>query len=271
MTEYQLLLSKRSRFLSILDDEIRIAEEILPSKHAAATIIQRAFRGLLLERFSACSVQPWVGRERMLMMNESSETVTSPSSIIYAYSSSEVFVKNEEVLEKMRQYNSEQAEHLEDEARERRKQMFESLAQNLHHLTSTRQIRGVYNPSLQYVQMPTMNALPVEEHIRGVVKDLLRTRGIAKRGLVPDTNNTLRIPLKVLKSRLSIQASSHYDAVKEAERKQKVTHKYVSMSSRNFLGGGKTTIIDNKDIPLAVGEPYMDAWANPMLVKGVPT
>ncbi|RYH13044.1 hypothetical protein EON65_36625 [archaeon] len=119
--------------------------------------------------------------------------------------------------------------------------------------------------------MPTMNALPVEDHIRGVVKDLLRTRGIAKRGLVPDTNNTLRIPLKVLKSRLSIQASSHYDAIMQEERKQKMTHRYISMSARNFLGGGKTTIINNKDVPLAVGEPYLDAWANPMLVKGVPT
>jgi hypothetical protein len=43
------------------------------------------------------------------------------------------------------------------------------------------------------------------------------------------------------------------------------------MGPKNFLGGGKTSVIDNKDTPLAVGEPYLDAWANPMLVKGVPS
>ena len=50
-----------------------------------------------------------------------------------------------------------------------------------------------------------MNQKPVEEHIRGVVKDLLRTRGITKRGLVEDINGTLKIPLKGQKYRLSLQ------------------------------------------------------------------
>lgn len=56
-----------------------------------------------------------------------------------------------------------------------------------------------------------MNHLPVEEHIRGVVKDLLRTRGITKRGLVADINGTMKIPLKGLKYRLSLQVSSCYE------------------------------------------------------------
>jgi hypothetical protein len=50
-----------------------------------------------------------------------------------------------------------------------------------------------------------MNSLPVEEHIRGVVKDLLRTRGITKRGLVEDINGSLKIPYKGQKHRLSLQ------------------------------------------------------------------
>ena len=50
-----------------------------------------------------------------------------------------------------------------------------------------------------------MNSVPVEEHIRGVVKDLLRTRGIAKTGLVTDIHGTKKIPLNNLKYRLSIQ------------------------------------------------------------------
>lgn len=116
-----------------------------------------------------------------------------------------------------------------------------------------------------------MNFLPVEQHIRAVVKDLLRTRGYTKKGLTPDVNGTLRIPLSVLKQRLSVQASSHYDALRNAEREQRLHHKYATMSTKNFLGGGKTRIIDNKEVPLAAGgEPFMDAWANPLLVKGVP-
>ena len=49
--------------------------------------------------------------------------------------------------------------------------------------------------------------MPVEEHIRGFVKDLLRTRGIAKTGLISDLNGTKKIPLNNLnlKYRLSLQ------------------------------------------------------------------
>lgn len=50
-----------------------------------------------------------------------------------------------------------------------------------------------------------MNQQPVEQHIRGVVKDLLRTRGITKRGLVADINGTLKIPYNGQKYRLSLQ------------------------------------------------------------------
>jgi hypothetical protein len=54
-----------------------------------------------------------------------------------------------------------------------------------------------------------MKDLPIEEHVRGVVKDLLRTRGVAHRGMVTDLNGTKKVPLKGLKYRLSIQVSCH--------------------------------------------------------------
>jgi hypothetical protein len=54
-----------------------------------------------------------------------------------------------------------------------------------------------------------MNSLPVEEHIRGVVKDLLRTRGITKKGLVEDINGSLKIPYKGQKHRLSLQVNRY--------------------------------------------------------------
>ena len=50
-----------------------------------------------------------------------------------------------------------------------------------------------------------MSDYPVEDHIRGVVKDLLKTRGIAKTGLMKDINGTRKIPYIGLKNRLSLQ------------------------------------------------------------------
>lgn len=54
-----------------------------------------------------------------------------------------------------------------------------------------------------------MNNQPVEFHIRAVVKDLLRTRGITKKGLVADINGTMKIPLKINKERLSLQVKAN--------------------------------------------------------------
>jgi hypothetical protein len=45
----------------------------------------------------------------------------------------------------------------------------------------------------------------VEDHIRGVVKDLLRSRGIVHHGLETDINGAKQIPWKGLKYRLSLQ------------------------------------------------------------------
>ena len=59
-----------------------------------------------------------------------------------------------------------------------------------------------------HIQTPTMNGVPVEEHIRAVVKDLLRTRGIAKTGLVTDLHGSRKIPYKGMKNRLSLQVSA---------------------------------------------------------------
>lgn len=62
-----------------------------------------------------------------------------------------------------------------------------------------------------------MKAMPVEEHVRGVVKDLLRTRGIAHTGMVTDLNGTKKIPLKGLKYRLSIQVC-HFVRIYAAQK-----------------------------------------------------
>lgn len=54
--------------------------------------------------------------------------------------------------------------------------------------------------------MPTFGDEPVEEQIRVTVRDLLRTRNkLRHTGLVQDINGTLRVPLKGLKNKLSLQ------------------------------------------------------------------
>ncbi len=116
-----------------------------------------------------------------------------------------------------------------------------------------------------------MNHLPVENHIRGVVKDLLRTRGITKRGLVADINGTFKIPYNGEKYRLSLQASVPYDTVRKDQQREKLLHKILTRDKGDFLAGGKTKLLEKTTpAPLAVGDPFMDSWANPMLVKGVP-
>jgi hypothetical protein len=57
----------------------------------------------------------------------------------------------------------------------------------------------------------------------------------------------------------------------EQENKRKVVlHKILTANKGNFTAGGKTNLINVDPLPLATGNPFMDTWANPMLVKGVP-
>lgn len=305
MTEYLALLKRKAQFLDVLDAELRDAEANKERENAAAVSIQRVFRGIVLrvvvskQSYAVNNIQRCfpghlgrkaVQRLAQLKLDNRRRSVLDflccqLQRCFRGYYSRKykqdharrkqycrmIEERGRLVVEGMEQYFLEQADRLTDEVRQKRDDEFSNLAKHLHHLLSTQQIRGVYQPLQNLIEQPTMNRLPVEEHIRGVVKDLLRTRGITKRGLVPDVNGTLKIPLKGQKYRLSVQASAPYDAVRQAELQQKHLHKVlVTDKSKDFLAGGKTTVIDNKDQPLAVGDPYLDPWANPMLVKGVP-
>lgn len=59
--------------------------------------------------------------------------------------------------------------------------------------------------------------------------------------------------------------------VKKAERDAAVLHSILTKGKRSFFAGGKTDVINKSIVPLSCGFPYMDPWANPMLVKGVPS
>lgn len=177
----------------------------------------------------------------------------------------EVAWKGEEVRQRLRNYHQTVKEREEEDATEKEKREFKQLTENLHHLLGTQQIRGVLNPPQQYYHAPTASGIPMEDHIRGAVKDLLRTKGLTKTGLMTG------IKTYPANTRISLQATSHYNILKEAESSTRILNRLLTIDpKRPLLAGGKTRILESKTEPLSKGTSYMDAWANPMQFRGVP-
>ena len=183
--------------------------------------------------------------------------------------------KTIEVREMQYEYSIQQALREEREREEERENEVQKLTEGLHHLVSTKHIRGVYNPPPQYLQMPTMKEVPVEQHLRGVTRDLLRTRGYRKGAstMKYDYNGVLQVPLKGLKHKLSVQASAPYDAVEKQKRSDNILHNVLSTdrTKKFFVSGGKTDVINEKMVPLSVGDVYVDPWNNPLMKRGIPS
>eukprot|EP00595_Chromulina_sp_UTEXLB2642_P000083 CAMPEP_0196761944 /NCGR_PEP_ID=MMETSP1095-20130614/1263_1 /TAXON_ID=96789 ORGANISM="Chromulina nebulosa, Strain UTEXLB2642" /NCGR_SAMPLE_ID=MMETSP1095 /ASSEMBLY_ACC=CAM_ASM_000446 /LENGTH=253 /DNA_ID=CAMNT_0042112075 /DNA_START=555 /DNA_END=1316 /DNA_ORIENTATION=+ len=124
---------------------------------------------------------------------------------------------------------------------------------------------------MKYMDLPLIGNVPAEEHIRAVVKDLLKSRGITKTGLITDLNGTKRIPLKGLQNHLSIQASTPYYAVDEIKKKERLDERLIAKDKGNYFAGGKTKILESNLPPsMTQNDPYVDSWANPMTIRGVP-
>lgn len=178
------------------------------------------------------------------------------------------------VREKTAQYLAEQTERLQAEQEKTANDEFISLAQNLHHLVGTKQIRGIYNPSPKYMNEPTASAIPIEDHLRGIVKDLLRSTGRTSHrgGLVTDVNGTKKIPYKGVQNKLSIQASAPYDTMVQEARRTKVLHKMLRTDkNKDFHTYTKATqLLAKPRDPNEFIDPFMDKWANPFFIKGVP-
>ena len=117
----------------------------------------------------------------------------------------------ERVRQSMEAYAEQIRQDEEEKAFKEKEDNFKRLTENLHHLVSTRHISGVYNPRVNLMEVPTVNDVPVETYLRGAVKDLLKTKGYTKKGLVRDLNGTLKVPMKGVKNRLSLQVLSVND------------------------------------------------------------
>jgi hypothetical protein len=67
------------------------------------------------------------------------------------------------------------------------------------------------------------------------------------------------------------QASVPYDVLEKERIREKIRHDLAMRDKEGpFLVGGHTQIIDNKSEPLCYNDPFMDSWANPLLMRGVP-
>lgn len=174
------------------------------------------------------------------------------------------------VREMMYEYSTAQAVREEREQKAQQEREFEEYASNLHHLVSTNQIRGVFNPPKEYMIQPTWRDIPVEDHVRKTVRDLLKVRGVSKTGLTVDLNGTRKIPLRGLKSRMSLQASAPYEALEKDAHAKLTLHRILTADKEPWVAGGKTDIINNNAQPLNSGDPYVDSNLNPLLKKGVP-
>ena len=146
---------------------------------------------------------------------------------------------------------------------------FKKVTSNLHHLLSTKAQPGIYNSPYVADNPPTAMGIPVEDHLRVGVKDLLRTRMAQKPKLVKDLNGSKRIPVRP-SSKMSLQATGPYDAVEQAERMEaKLGKRRWQNPSRTILGGGKT-----KDLPyirgVSEGTPFLDMYKNPFFMRGEP-
>lgn len=119
------------------------------------------------------------------------------------------------------------------------------------------------------LQVPTVNDVPVEEHMRAGVRDLLRRSGYTRKSLTRDSNGVLRVPYKGPKYRLSLQASVRYDVLEEARKQEQLRHKYSRLGPDRFVAGGRI-----KPAPytrgIHGGDEFLESWKNPYNARGIP-
>jgi len=301
--EFTQLYANRSSTLKRLSILISQATEAFPLESLSANNIQRLYRGsvvralLSIKRKAATNIQRTyrgsVGRavraSRATNKSESEEiAVFHYHAMIlqrtfrgfysrryhHDYSARKAYIQSvvsrgEKLRDKLEQNLVEQRRMEAEEEIKSKAEEFRKVTANLHHLLSTKSMPGIYNSPYVADNPPTAMGIPVEDHLRVGVKDLIRTRMKTVKKLSVDLNGTKRIPIKVADSRLSVQASSKYDAVQEAEKMDAKLGKTRWASKRNFIGGGKTADpVYQRGV--SEGTHYLDSWKNPFFQRGEP-
>ena len=170
-----------------------------------ATVIQRAFKGYYSRKY----VHDFFARKAYI------ESIKQ---------------KSEELRDQLSGHMEQQIEAEQDRAEAAARDEFKKVTQNLHHLLSTASTPGVYNPPYAQGMVPTAFNVPIEDHLRDGVKDLLRTQGLKR----------VRATTYTAQSRLSVQASSKYGVVEEHAKTEKRYSRLRHLSARPFVAGAKT-------------------------------
>jgi len=200
--------------------------ESVSSKRAACVQITRVFRGHRARRAFRTRFAAARRVEELAVFHYHAAMVQKAFRGYYSrkhyhdYSARKKYIdsiraKGDELRLKLARHYEVQVMQAASEAEAKAQAEFETVTQSLHHLVSTRVQAGVYNSPYAFDGPVTVGGLPVEDHIRTGVRDLLRDKGIAKKGLVTDANGSRRIPVKAPASRLSVQATSSYDVVEQ--------------------------------------------------------
>lgn len=99
--------------------------------------------------------------------------------------------KNQQFRDELEEYGKVQAVEAEEYQQELAKAEFGALAKNLHHLSSTKGIPGVYNSPFA-VEKPTVFERSVEDHLKGAFRDSYKWRP-------PNRSQILKHTLKATK------------------------------------------------------------------------
>lgn len=315
MTDYFQLLTQKEDFLAKLRQGLKDADDNRALETASATCIQRRLRGNVAReeiRHQTNAVnrikrlyKGYMGRkaaerraqevyeEKMVSVFnyfacQIQKSLRGFKSRKYKHDFyrrkeyiSNLIKKGEDLRRSQEAYSQAQETYAAMEAQRLREKEFVECATNLHHLVSTNQIKGVFNPVAGLMEMPTLNDVPVEEQIRGVVRDLLRAKGVTKRGIAKDLGGSRQVPYRQgIKNRLSVQASAPYEVHKQADKDKAHLHRILTRGKESFLGGtryaGKNRLneigggIMEPFKPTCVGDTYLDTFRNPYLVRGIP-
>lgn len=249
--------------------DTRYAALIDASRHYAAVVIQRYFKGY----YSRQHLHDFYARKAYIQA---------------------IALKGEQLRQELDialavQLNNQLAEQ-EAKAREE----FDKTTQRLHHLVSTKVQPGVYNPpyAQNLNQVPSAFGIPLETHIQVGNVRYLRTNGLYPTGgtinKTKTTNNNNDLPLAstsqpVLASTFTAMGEEHvtlvpayvhptdkrtlqsmapYDAPLIAARKEARIQKLLALDQKPFIAGSKSQILEPHQTSVGVhaAVPFTESW-----------
>jgi len=172
--------------------------------------------------------------------------------------------KGERLREELQQKLEDQ--YLENQRNEEEKQRteFHKVSQNLHHLTSTKTVPGIYNSP--YLAEPiTAFGQPVEEHLCAGAKELLRSKQWKKSRQQHRTQMSATPP-----DRRSLQQASRYGIDEDRSKTEKRYSKMQNLGGTDFKAGGTSKQLHRYIVGINNGDKYYDDFRNPFKIRGVP-